>query len=73
MGENDPEIKLVLSKEFTGVCPNCESKNVEKGILSFGFRSGGSSNKYPEADTAVWHCLECKRIFHVKGCGGQVR
>lgn len=65
--DNRLEPKLVLKQEFKGTCSYCGSAIVDKGVLSFGFRTGGSSNKYPEADTAVWHCLDCKETFHVKG------
>jgi transposase-like protein len=66
MPNEKEEIRLLLSKDFTGACPYCKSHNVEQVPGKFGWKVGGNSSKYPEADTAAWGCQDCKRIFHVK-------
>jgi len=66
MPNEDQEIKLIFLKDFNRTCPYCKSHQVEQTSGKFGWKVGGNSNKYPEADTAAWRCQDCKRIFHVK-------
>lgn len=62
----DCEPKTVRRKDFRGLCPCCKGIRVDKGMLKFDSKAGGSSNEHSKADTAAWYCYECGRFFYVK-------
>lgn len=57
--------KVYRKSELNGKCPFCPSKKIFKGVMSYGAKVGGNSNKYPEANIEIWHCDECKKQFEV--------
>ena len=59
------EVKRLPKKTFDEKCPYCRSVKTFKGILSYGTKPGGNSNKYPEANIEVWHCSDCERVFEL--------
>lgn len=61
----EEEDKLFSKKELNEKCPLCGSGPIYKGIVSFGFKVGGNSNKYPDANIEAWHCENCKKCFNV--------
>lgn len=63
--EENETIKRPPKTTFEGKCPHCQSANTYKGIISYGAKPGGNSNKYPEANIEVWHCSDCKRVFEL--------
>jgi len=57
-------MKIYSLKILNGKCPFCTSKEICKGILSYGI-GGGSSSKLPDPNIEVWHCASCKKAFEV--------
>jgi len=57
--------KTFSKKELNGKCPFCSFREIHKGMLSYGVKVGGNSNKLPEPKIEVWHCDGCKKTFDV--------